>query len=266
MKRNHTIYKIYLSLLLAVLMLVVSGVVVQAHDDREILGGKYQLRVGFIEEPTYQGLLNGIELAICQGQCQSKGDGTFTNGVTGAFDTLKAEVTFGSQSITLPLVAVPRNPGRYNARFVPTRTGDYTFRFFGTIGTDPVDEKFISGPNTFDSVQPLTNIQFPDKPGFVAGAPSATGSAATPAPTVVATPATTVAGTNTSQAELQSLKDQLQEQQKQLQEAKNSSGSATLFGIIGVVVGGIGLLLAAWALVSVGRKRDDRKSGRTELG
>jgi len=233
----------------------------KAHDDRDVLGGKYQFRVGFINEPSYQGLLNGIELTICEGKCQSKGDGTFNNGVTGAFDTLKTEVIFGGQSVQLPLVAVPRNPGKYNAPFVPTRVGDYTFHFFGTIGTDQIDEKFTSGPNTFDAVQPLTAIQFPDKPGFSQSALASTSTATSSTP--VASQPTPAAATtnnppNVNPAEVQALKSQLDAQTKQLQDAKTSADSSGLLGILGIVLGGLGLLLGLGA-VFVSRRSPQKR-------
>ena len=45
--------------------------------------------------------------------------------------------------------------------FVPTATGDYTFRISGTIGEATVDESVTSGPTTFNSVEPLSAIEFP---------------------------------------------------------------------------------------------------------
>jgi hypothetical protein len=62
----------------------------------------------------------------------------------------------------MPLTLVPVGEGEYEAAFVPTATGDYTFRIFGTIGEATVDERVTSGPTTFDSVQPLTAIEFPE--------------------------------------------------------------------------------------------------------
>ncbi len=239
------------------LLLTQNLISAKAHDDRDVLGGKYQFRVGFINEPSFQGLLNGIELTICEGKCQSKGDGTFTNGVTGAFDTLKSEVIFGGQTIQLPLVAVPRNPGRYNAPFVPTRVGDYTFRFFGTIGPDKIDEKFTSGPNTFDAVQPITAIQFPDKPGFNPPAAVTTTSVANQP-----TPATTISSTppGASTAELQALKSQLDSQNKQLQDAKTSADNSALLGTLGIGVGVLGLLVGLLAVFLARRSPQKREA------
>lgn len=80
----------------------------RAHESRDVSGGKYQFRVGFLNEPAYQGLDNAVFLAICTGSCVTRqdGSGTFSNGVTGAFETLKVEITFGGQSMVLPVVVV----------------------------------------------------------------------------------------------------------------------------------------------------------------
>jgi hypothetical protein len=61
--------------------------------------------------------------------------------------------------MTLPLV--PVGEGEYEAAFVPTATGDYTFRISGMIGEATVDESVTSGPTTFNSVEPLSAIAFP---------------------------------------------------------------------------------------------------------
>lgn len=230
-----------------------------AHETRDVDGGKYQFRVGFIEEPAYQGLQNGLELTICTGPCVSNKDvpGTFTNGVTGAFDTLKAEVIFGKDTMPLTLVIVPFNPGKYNARFVPTRIGNYTFHIFGTLGPDKIDERFTSSPDTFDSVAPLTAIQFPDKPGFgsttAATTPAATAGATTAAASSTTAVATTVpptvASTAASSTEVQDLRQQLNAQQQQLNTAKDQAATANGFAIGGTVAGIIGILLALAALL-----------------
>lgn len=248
-----------------------------AHETRDVAGGKYQFRVGFIAEPAYQGLENGLELTVCTGQCTTKADtnGVLSNGLTGAFDTLKAEVIFGPNTMPLTLVAVPYNPGKYDANFVPTRTGTYTFHITGTLGTDKIDERFTSSPDTFDSVQPLTAVQFPDKTGYNQGAvsvPAATPqnsggqsvagltvaappSQAATTPDSGATPAAAIAPASSpatqvgaSASDLQDLKQQLATQQQALDTAKNNASSAGTLGLVGLIVGIIGIVLAGAAL------------------
>src|SRR5215204_7236502 len=61
--------------------------------------------------------------------------------------------------MSLPLV--PVGEGEYEAAFVPTATGDYTFCISGTNGEATVDESVTSGPTTFNSIEPLSAIEFP---------------------------------------------------------------------------------------------------------
>src|SRR5262249_15821815 len=56
-----------------------------------------------------------------------------------------------------------RVPGAYNAEFVPTRPGPYSFHFTGTIEGKPVNETFESGPGRFNDVEAVGPLQFPDK-------------------------------------------------------------------------------------------------------
>lgn len=244
-----------------------------AHETRDVDGGKYQLRVGFISEPAYQGLTNGLELTVCTGQCTTKPDsnGVLSNGVTGAFDTLKAEVIFGPSTMPLTLVAVPYQPGKYDAMFVPTRTGNYTFHISGTLNSDKIDERFTSSPDTFDAVQALTVVQFPDKPGFdqAGSATNGSTSAATPVVTASGTASTPVAATTAaaiptaasastgsagsalagaSASDVQALQQQLATQQQALDTAKNNASSANTLGLLGLIVGILGLVVAGIAL------------------
>jgi hypothetical protein len=72
---------------------------------------------------------------------------------------LQAEVSRDGTTKTIPFV--PMGDGVYEAPFVPTATGDYTFRVFGDIEGNAVDESVTSGPQTFNSVEPLTAHEFP---------------------------------------------------------------------------------------------------------
>lgn len=53
--------------------------------------------------------------------------------------------------------------GAYQAVFIPTEPGDYTFRFFGQIEGVEIDESFTSSPEGFHSVTPRTDLEFPSQ-------------------------------------------------------------------------------------------------------
>jgi hypothetical protein len=261
--------RLVLALLLVGLAAAVHAVPAAAHETRDIVGGAYQVRVGFIDEPAYQGLLNGLVLTICSGKCTSNpdGSGTLANGVVGAFETVKVEVIHGGQSMPLPLVAVPRQPGQYHARFVPTRVGDYTFRIHGMIGSDQFDERFTSSPTTFDSVQPATVIQFPDKPGYPTGGTVAPPATAQAAPTAASapTPAPPAAPSTAVAVEFQVLRAQLQDQQQQLEAAAASAAGASTLALAGLAAGALGILVGLVAVLA-GRRSPSPQQPRSESG
>jgi hypothetical protein len=126
-----------------------------AHEVRPVGGGNYSMTVGFVNEPAYLGLENGLFLNVVQ-------IGGSNEPVEDLQETLQAEVIFGASTMPLTLTPLEGSPGSYVARFVPTRTGDYTFHITGSIADQTVDEEFRSSPNTFDSVQPAEAAQFPD--------------------------------------------------------------------------------------------------------
>jgi len=123
--------------------------------------GPYHLLIGFGNEPTYAGAQNSVFLLL-------------TSAKTGApivdeglGDTLKVEVRFGTQHKQLTLVSSfdpdsgQGTKGVYNAYFIPTAPGDYTFHFFGAIGKQKVDITVKSSPTTFDSAHDPAAIEFP---------------------------------------------------------------------------------------------------------
>src|SRR5215218_4341841 len=124
-----------------------------AHVEIDVGDGQYVMEVGFRDEPAYLGQPNALALSVER----------YATGGTEPVDdlaaTLSAEVSKDGQVMNLSLV--PVGDGEYEAAFVPTAPGDYTFRISGTIGEAPVDESVTSGPTTFNSVEPLSTISFP---------------------------------------------------------------------------------------------------------
>ena len=85
--------------------------------------------------------------------------------VEGLEGSLQVEVTHVSSGVsrTFDLEAVWEDPGHYSAGLIPTASGVYEFRFFGTIEETSIDETFISqgGGGDFDDVQSSAELQFP---------------------------------------------------------------------------------------------------------
>jgi hypothetical protein len=145
---------------LAALAIVVSSFAVNAnvalgHERRNV--GPYTFVVGWINEPAYVNAMNALDLDVTETQGGKA--------VEGLAQTLKAELTFGGSNQVQPLTVTARfgMPGRYQGHVLPTRTGDYKFRIFGTIGTTNVDETFESGPGRFGSIESTDALQYPAK-------------------------------------------------------------------------------------------------------
>lgn len=125
------------------------------HERRNV--GQYTFVVGWINEPSYVGLLNSLDLTV-----------TETSGgkaVEGLDKTLKADLTYGGLTTPQPLTLAARfgQPGKYTGYVVPTKIGEYTFHITGTVGTMNVDEKFTSGPGRFGSIESTDPLQYPAK-------------------------------------------------------------------------------------------------------
>jgi len=132
---------------------IMSGVgTVLAHEDRPV--GPYNFHVGWHVEPALVGQLNAIELTVTQDN----------KPVADVDKNLTVTVSTGAKtSDALHLDASDETPGLYTAALIPTVTGDYKFHFVGTVGTTKVDETFNSADGKFDSVDPVTDLQFPEK-------------------------------------------------------------------------------------------------------
>lgn len=124
-----------------------------AHVDVDVGDGQYVMEVGFRDEPALQGQPNAVYVAV---EKYATGGTEPVDGLAGA---LQAEVSRDGETKTIPFV--PMGDGAYEAPFVPTATGDYTFRIFGDIEGNAVDESVTSGPQTFNSVEALSAHEFP---------------------------------------------------------------------------------------------------------
>jgi hypothetical protein len=189
--------------------------------------GPYHLLIGFGNEPTYAGAQNSVFLLLTSAKT---GAPVVDEGLG---DTLKVAVGFGTQKKLLPLVpsfdpdSGQGTKGVYNAYFVPTVPGDYSFHFFGAIRGQQVNLTVTSSPTTFDSAHDPAAIQFPQQaPSNVQLAQRLNASSARLSARVQAA-STDAAGASTALA----------------------------IGIAGLVVGAAGLGVAAIALVSASRNR-----------
>jgi hypothetical protein len=135
------------------LVLALFPITAAAHEQRDVGDGQYSLEIGFRDEPAYLSQPNALYLKVTQ-------FGSAGGPVEGLAGTLEAEVQ--KDGATLPLTLVPGSErGVYEARFIPTALGDYTFRLFGDIEGTSIDESFSSSPTTFAPVEPLDRYQFP---------------------------------------------------------------------------------------------------------
>lgn len=126
--------------------------VAEAHERREVAG--YDFVVGFEGEPALEGQPNAALLRVSQDDAP----------VEGLEQTLEVEITHVGSNVSqvFPLNASFGEPGTYTADLIPTSSGAYRFRFFGTIEGEAIDETFESGENTFSNIESVQDLQFPE--------------------------------------------------------------------------------------------------------
>ena len=144
-----------------------------AHEGRDVEG--HNLVVGWVEEPAYEGLKNGVEIRVTKvaggspvghGGSTGHGDASETVGVEGLGETLRVEVTHVATEASRVLSLYPTRgvPGRYTAVLIPTAPGVYEFRVRGAVEGTQIDESFFSkgGGGGFDDIRSAADLQFPE--------------------------------------------------------------------------------------------------------
>ena len=192
-----------------------------AHEHRTVLTN-YEFVVGWLNEPAIAYEPNGLDFRVTlfpdgvpeEGE-HAEGEEPEGTPVEGLEETLQAEIIAGGGAETRELTLEPAfgQPGAYESPLIPTVTGDYTFRIFGEIDGQAVDEEFSSGPETFSVIGDPSQIQFPEQ----LEAPTTAGG--------------TTGGGNSS-------------------ESSSSDDTARLLGIIGIIVGVVGLGAGGLAVAS----------------
>ena len=95
---------------------------------------------------------------------QHEGQAVPVDGLEGSIQVEVTHVASGTQR-TLDLLAVFGELGHYVAHLIPTATGVYEFRVFGTIEGTPIDETFASsgGGGGFDDIRSSAGLHFPEE-------------------------------------------------------------------------------------------------------
>ena len=138
----------------AALIALAIPVAAMAHEHRAV--GAVEFTVGWLNEPTYAGSVNAVQVELARGG----------GPVTGA--SIQVVVIFGDRNGTqkssaLDLVPSDETPGKYTASIVPSRPGTYTFHVTGTAAGARIDQFFTSGDKTFDDPKDPTADEFPVK-------------------------------------------------------------------------------------------------------
>jgi hypothetical protein len=192
--------------------------IAHAHAERTV--GPFDLEIGFRDEPVYVGVPNAVFVELMK-------DG---EEVTDLGDSLTVTLGFGDQTSD-PIVFEPmEDPGQFQAPFVPSQAGAYTFTLSGSVDGDALELSLTSGPKTFDEAQDVTAATFP----------------------AVRYPTNVDLASRIDQ-ESERTSNELEAMTVEVSDANDAASSAKTFGIIGIVVGSLGLILGVAALAT--RKR-----------
>jgi hypothetical protein len=184
-----------------------------AHETRRV--DPYEFTVGWGDEPIYTGFKNSVQMILADA-----GSGDPINELGG---TVEAEVIFGDATTTLEmepnfLPGAFGEEGDYRAWIVPTRSGEYSYRFTGSINGTDIDETFTCGEETFDCPVDAGEIEFPER--------------------------------DPSRAELAGrLERELPRVNADASVAADDASSAQTLSYVGIGLGGLGLLVALAALL-----------------
>ena len=157
MRHSFFAFRLFPAVAAAFGVLLAVAIPASAHEVRTV--GAYEFTVGWLHEPAYADEQNAVQFLLKD----SKG-----NPVSDLGDTLKVEVIYQGQKMPALSLDPTFDPdtglgmqGEYLASLIPTRPGNYTFHFTGSVKGQTVDQSFTSSPSTFDAVQQPNAVEFP---------------------------------------------------------------------------------------------------------
>src|SRR5215211_6984239 len=164
----HRFNRLWLAGFIVAALFALAPTLASAHEQRAVADGEYTLVVGFLDEPAFTSVKNGLDLRVTAAPAGTPAEGEEAEGVPveGLEATLKAEVIYSDQKRDLPLEPAFRDPGAYESWFFPMAAGDYSFHIFGEIEGTPIDETFTSSPEGFSSVEDRALYEFPSASGL----------------------------------------------------------------------------------------------------
>jgi hypothetical protein len=131
---------------LILFLIFVPGLIGIAHAHTVDAVGEYRVEIGWMNEPVVSGETNAIEfyaspLITCPEipesiKCAESQE--FQNGIEGLKKTVKMQLIFKDETITLPLSPDHDIPGKYYAFVNPTISGFYQANMLGQIEDTPI--------------------------------------------------------------------------------------------------------------------------------
>lgn len=101
--------------------------------------GAYRVEIGWMNEPVVSGETNAVEfyVSLLEPNLELE-DQVFKDGISGLKETVKMQLVYKDEKITLPLSPDHNIPGKYYAFINPTISGFYQANVLGTIEETPI--------------------------------------------------------------------------------------------------------------------------------
>ena len=120
-------------------MLIIPGLIGIANAHTVDSVGDYRVEIGWMNEPVVSGETNAIEFYVSPLEPNLVlEEQIFKNGVSDLKKTVKIQLIYKDESITLPLSPDHNIPGKYYAFINPTVSGFYQANILGTIEETPI--------------------------------------------------------------------------------------------------------------------------------
>jgi len=124
---------------LTLLLLIIPGLAGTVYGHTIDSVGEYRVEIGWMNEPVVSGETNGIEFYVSPLEAGLElEDQVFKNGIEGLKKTVKMQLIYKDQSISLSLSPDHNIPGKYYAFVNPTVSGFYQANILGTIKDTPI--------------------------------------------------------------------------------------------------------------------------------